>query len=83
MPKMANAYNLTDKLEKVISPIKEIQNLIPLRDDPFLTQVYGIPDWKMNSLIFDVIDIASNLEKLSSLLKMDISCCIETPRYDY
>jgi len=83
MPYFSNEHHLIEKLEHLIIPILANPNLVELRGNYFYTQSAGTPTRVYESSVFDRIDLNSGILKLSALLKMDISCCSETPRIDH
>jgi len=82
MPYFSNEHHLIEKLEHLITPIPANPNLVELRGDYFYTQSAGTPTRIYESPVFYRIDVESGIRKLSSLLKMNIYCCSESPRID-
>jgi len=82
MPYFSNEHHLIEKLEHLVIPIPTNPNLVELRGDYFYTQSAGTPTRDYESPVFYRIDIDTGIRKLSALLKMNISCCSETPRID-
>ena len=82
MPVFSNENYLEGKLDHLIIPIPDKPDLVQLRCDFFETHSSGTPKGEHESLLFNTIDVDSATLNISTLLRMKLYCCKETPRID-